>query len=161
MNLDIYIIVFTKIKKYLAYIVDKTLKEKIETPITEEILDSQQNSNNTLDSNVTPHITLPYTGRGSKHGFKRFLSSTLPQNIKTRFTYRGKRLGSFFPIKDRTKWEHELNLVYQYNCNFSTNVVCNSESDYVGETNVRIGTRSHEHASTDVNSAISKHIITR
>ena len=86
--------VFTKINKYPAYIVDKTLKgvlEKIETPITEEILDSQHNSNNTLDPNVTPHITLPYTGEeGQKiiQGFKRFLSSTLPQNIKTIFTYR-------------------------------------------------------------------------
>ena len=90
--------VFTKINKYPAYIVDKTLKgvqEKIETPITEEVLDSQQNSNNTLDSNVTPRITLPsYKGKeGQKiiQGFKRFLSSTLPQNIKTRFTDRGKR----------------------------------------------------------------------
>ena len=37
-------------------------------------------------------------------------------------------------------------------------MICNSESDYVGKTNARIGTRSHEHASTDVNSAISKHM---
>ena len=59
--LNISFVVLTRM--YTLNILLKGVQEKIETPITEEILDSQQNSNNTLDSNVTPQITLPYTGK--------------------------------------------------------------------------------------------------
>ena len=56
-----------------------------------------------------------------------------------------KKLGSFFPIKDNIIWEHESDVVYHYGCTFSINCNYISVSNYVGETNVRIGTRAREH----------------
>ena len=65
-------------------------------------------------------------------------------------------MGSFFQIKDKTKWEHESNLIYHYGCQFSESCICNNVSEYVGETNVRIGTRLHEHVTKS--SAIHDHL---
>ena len=60
-------------------------------------------------------------------------------------------------MKDNVKWEHQSDLVYQYGCQFHENCTCNDISDYVGETNVRIGTRSHEHLTKT--SAIHDHLL--
>ena len=37
---------------------------------------------------------------------KRTISKILPENIKIRTTYTGKRLSTCFKIKDKTKFEH-------------------------------------------------------
>ena len=71
---------------------------------------------------------------------------------------KSKKLGSFFKVKDSTKWEHESNLIYHYGCTFSEQCTCSDISQYVGETSVRIGTRAYEHANTDINSAVFKHL---
>ena len=88
--------------------------------------------------------------------FKKYLKGALPETVKPRFTYKGTRLGSFFRIKDKIKWEHESNLVYHYGCQFSNVCTCTNISEYIGETNVRIGTRSHEHLNK--RSAIYDHL---
>ena len=67
-----------------------------------------------------------------------------------------KSSGRFFPIKDKISWKHESDLVYHYGCNVSINYNCISVSNYVGETNMRIGTRTYEHY-TDRNSAVFRH----
>ena len=58
-------------------------------------------------------------------------------------------MGSFFPIKDNVKEEHQSGLVYKYECN--------QKSDYVGETKVRYEIRVYEHINRDKKSAIFKH----
>ena len=124
-------------------------------------INNSENENHIVDYVVNPHISLPYIGKeGHKivQGFQRYLNSVLPRNVKPRFTYKGKRLGSFFPIKDKISWEHESDLVYRYGCDFSPNCTCTIKSNYVGETNVRVGTRIYEHGNSDVNSAINKHM---
>ena len=63
--------------------------------------------------------------------------------MKPRFIYTGKKIGSFFQVKDAIKLEHQSNLVYEYS------------HGYVGETAVRFGTRRKEHGS-DKNSSIFK-----
>ena len=69
---------------------------------------------------------------------KKCIKKFLPKNVKPRFIYTGKKIGSFFQIKDAIKLEHQSNLVYEY------------AHGYVGETAVR-----KEHGS-DKNSSIFK-----
>ena len=76
----------------------------------------------------------------------------MPPEIKPRFVYKGTKLGSFFRIKDKVKTEHQTNLVYGYTPGGETEL----KDGYIGETNVRFGRRTKEHASWDKASAIYK-----
>ena len=79
----------------------------------------------------------------------------MPNKVKPRFTFKGKKLGSFFALKDTVPKEHLSNLVYGY---FDSN---QNEIRYVGETNVRFGTRVHEHCATNKKSSIYKDASTK
>ena len=70
-------------------------------------------------------------------------------NVQPRFVYKGKKLSDFFRIKDKVPREHESDLIYVFKSE--------DTPKYVGETKVRIGTRSHEHCSTDKASAVYKY----
>ena len=100
---------------------------------------------------VTPFICLPYKGKAGEDILSKFrdkLTSLLPTNVQPRFTFKGKKLGSYFRVKDPVPLEHQSDCVY----------ACPSEGnpDYVGETKVRYGTRTHEHCFTDKKSAVFK-----
>ena len=62
--------------------------------------------------------------------FKDSLKNILPKNIKPRFTFKGKKVGSFFQIKDPGPLEHQTNLVYGFKHE--------GVRKYVGQTNVRL-----------------------
>ena len=66
--------------------------------------------------------------------------------------YQGKKVQSLFPIKDKINIEHLSDLVYGFFENDKEAI------DYVGETNVRYGTRTEEHLGRDKNSAVYKRI---
>ena len=53
--------------------------------------------------------------------------------MKTCITYKGTKLSTQFPVKDRTKSEHKHNMVC-FSC--SPNVICNET--FVGETDRKI-----------------------
>ena len=74
--------------------------------------------------------------------------------MKPRITYNGRKIGNYFPIKDRIKPEHQSNLTYSYTKN--REIRNNNEIDYIGETNVRFGTRVSEHIKQK-QSSIHKH----
>ena len=38
------------------------------------------------------------------------------KNVKVQTAFNGKRLSSFFKIKDRTKFEHQHDIIYQVKC---------------------------------------------
>ena len=100
-----------------------------------------------------PHICLLYFGKQGEtilNKFKDELKSVLPANIKPRFVFKGKKLGSFFSNKDKINKEHLSDLVYGYSVEEANKI------DYVGETNVRFGSRTYEHSSTDKKSSIYK-----
>ena len=100
---------------------------------------------------VTPFICLPYKGKEGDMIISKFrdaLSKATPQSVKPQFAYKGKKLGSYFRLKDRVPFEHQSDCVYSFNNNGSTK--------YVGETKVRIETRSHEHCHTDKESSVYK-----
>ena len=102
----------------------------------------------------TPFICLPYKGKQGEQILKPFrntLRESLPRNVQPRIIFKGKKLGSYFRIKDKVPVEHESNLVYAFKPE-AENV-----PDYVGETKVRMGTRVYEHINTDKASSVYKH----
>ena len=149
--------VFTKINGFPSKIVHKTLyqvKKTIEQesnlrlPTTSNV-DNNINQNSTNCEEVHPYIVLPFKGKEGGnilYGLKKQLKKFLPSNVKPRFSYNGKKLGSFFTTKDKVKTEHQTDLVYGYS------------RGYVGETSVRYGKRTFEH-SVDKNSSIFKDAI--
>ena len=81
---------------------------------------------------------------------KRCLNNFLPKEVVPRFNYKSKKTGSFFPIKDKIKTEHQSDLVYSYKQGN------NEVIDYIGETNVRFESRVYEHGKTDKQSSVFK-----
>jgi len=59
-------------------------------------------------------------------------------------------LGSFFRLKDKVPVEHQTDCVCVYE------FLQENNTDYVGETKVRFGSRSNEHLLTDKKSAVYK-----
>ena len=159
--------VFTKTNGYPSRIVDNTLHEVRSKINNENILDQPAPQNNVQNSEdettVMPYICLPYKGlegegvlrkfKNHLNGkFKNHLNGILPSRVKPRFIYKGTKLGSFFSVKDKVDGKHQTNLIYGYVPQGYTEL----KQGYVGETNVRFGRRTREHAAWDKNSAIYK-----
>ena len=102
-------------------------------------------------SNANGSFVLP--GEEIIRKFKNSLKNSLPTNVKPRITFQGKKIGSFFRIKDKVPLEHESDLVYAFKPKYNADPV----TEYVGETKVRYGTRTYEHCYTDKESSIFKH----
>ena len=97
---------------------------------------------------VKPFICLPYKGKEGEKivaQFRSALTKALPSYVQPQFTYKGKKIGSYFRLKDKVAFDHQSGLVYAF-----------KKGDYVGETKVRIGDRIHQHCHTDKKSAIYK-----
>ena len=108
---------------------------------------------------VHPYISLPFKGVKDDNvlqGLKQTIRRCLPSNVIPRFTFTGKKLGSFFRVKDKVKLGHQTNLVYLYNDEEVLHA--DKPTEYVGMTNVRYETRTHEHCHTDKTSAVYKHL---
>ena len=154
--------VFTEINKYPKSVFEnslKTIKSKIQEG--ERVQETDANPSEDLpqqqDNAVTVHpfITLPYNGASGENlvgKLKKCLHKVLPANVIPRFTYKGKKLGSYFSIKDRVADKHNFNIVYAYYPSDTENKTC----EYVGETSVRHETRMDEHIRKDKNSSIYK-----
>ena len=152
--------VFTKINGYpnkIVYKIFREVREKIHEELISvanqnDIVGEQTiNENSTNDTELKPYICLPYfgiQGENLLHKFKGQLKNILPNNVKPRIIYKGKKMGSFFSCKDKINREHMSNLIYGFKPEHSAKI------DYVGETNVRFGTRIYEHGVTDKKSAI-------
>ena len=153
--------VFTKINCYPSKIVHKTLNDVIKKIESENALESQtivlsQNNEVAPEVEISPYFCLPYKGHQGEtlmNNFKGFVNKLLPTNVKPKFTYKGKKLGSFFRIKDKINKDHLSNLVYGYSVEDSGP----GKPDYVGETRVRFGARVHEHIATDRESSVFKY----
>ena len=101
---------------------------------------------------VTPFICLQYRGKEGEVILKKFkdaLKNVLPENVKPRFTYKGRKIGSIFRIKDPVPLEHETNLLYAFKHG--------GVRRYVGQTNVRFGSRVDQHCNTDKLSSVYRY----
>ena len=152
--------VFIKINGYPSRVVNKILRN------------IQENRRKQTGTTVTPreggevevptqedifhHLCLPYKGKEGENivnKFKSQINRVLPKNVKPRFIFKGKKLGSYFPIKDKVKAEHLSGLVYGFHENPDSRT-----ASYIGETKVRFGTRINDHLHSDKNSNVFKHI---
>ena len=161
--------VFVKINQYPKTVVENTLKtvrDKINEERTPALTSPGQGTTSGGNGGaipksvgadeVHPHIILPYKGfKGESlvKNFKKVLKNSLPNSVIPRVIYKGKKLGSFFPVKDKVDDKHKSNLIYGYHI---------PERDteayhYIGMTKVRHETRVYEHIHTDKNSAIYQH----
>ena len=156
--------VFTKINRYPSKIVHKTLHDVIRKIEREKTLENHTDVPSlvshadgvTAEVEVTPYFCMPYKGKQGEilmNKFKGFINRTVPPGVKPRFTYKGKKLGSFFRVKDKVKEDHQSNLIYGY----STENNEPFKPDYIGETRVRYETRVHEHTVSDKQSSIFKY----
>ena len=82
------------------------------------------------------------------------LKRILPDNVKTRVTYTGQKLGTKFQNKDKTKDQHKHDLVYYSKC---PEPICNQ--DYLGKTGRRIIERSAYHCGKDKQSHLLRHAL--
>ena len=148
--------VFTKINGYPSRIVNNTLfevKRKIESESVTGNVVTVSSQSAELETVSAPYICLPYKGQegeGILRKFKGMLSGILPADMKIRFIYKGVKLGSFFSVKDKVDIKHQTNLIYGYIPDESNG----NRIDYVGQTNVRFGRRTREHAQWDKTSAV-------
>ena len=125
---------------------------KTETTSTNQIHTLEAN-NNKLHS-----LILPYAHWKGKNIIKSINNNTqqiLPNNVKTRITYTGRKLGTKFQIKDLTKNQHEHDLIYYSKCPEP-----NCDKDYLGETGRRIIERAADHSGKDKQSHLLKHALT-
>ena len=157
--------VFININKYPKSVVENTLKtvkrkvqEELRVPNENETLSvdilNQQGMENTEIHH--PFISLPYKGHAGEKIMKKLkdgINSILPDNVIPRFTFKGRKLGTYFHIKDKIDQKHRSNLVYGYYPPLEDeNIIC----QYVGETSVRHESRIEGHQGTDKNSSIYK-----
>ena len=160
--------VFIRINQYPKKVVESVIKNVKETsngtPITtgngnETSATSNHADTEAVRANETkPCMVLPYAGKQGESiisDFKKSLTKYLPTEVKPMISYTGKKLGSFFRVKDKVKEGHQTNLIYHYDS--SGDVNCKDKSKYVGETNVRYETRTSEHINT--NTAVKTHAI--
>ena len=62
-------------------------------------------------------MVLPYAGKQGETivtDLKKCISRYLPDKVKPMITYTGKKLGSFFRVKDKIKDGHQTDLVHVY-----------------------------------------------
>ena len=149
---------FTKTNGYPSKIVNKILEEvrRKNNNVTEpESVDQPAEDPLPEAPEVTPYMCLPYKGKEGERvikNFKKSLKDLLPTKFKPRVIYKGSKLGSFFSVKDKVDRSHQTNLVYGYIPRNGTTL----RDGYVGETRVRFGRRTHEHAAVDKESSIFK-----
>ena len=100
-------------------------------------------------------LNLPYGGEKGQNLIRKLkhnIEITCKGKLNVRTTYTPCKLGSKFPIKDRTKLDHQHNVCYHINC---ANKKC--QSHYIGETKRRIAKRMLEHNNKDKKSHVLVH----
>ena len=114
---------------------------------------SPESTNNNI--NKVHIISLPYKGEKGKKLMKSLnntLINVLLDGHTTKIVYSGKKLGSYFNVKDQTNMQHQNDLIYY--TEYSEN---DSMENYVGETERRLHERVDEHACKDNKSHVLKH----
>ena len=127
-----------------ATLVNDGIDEDVSAP-------NAENSAEKKGEEHTPFICVQYKGQEGElimSKFRKALKNVLPKNVKPRFTYKGKKTGSFFRLKDKVPIEHKTNLVYAFEREDVTK--------YVGHTGVRFGTRTDQHCNSDKESSVYK-----
>ena len=83
---------------------------------------------------------------------KKTIHKLLPETINTQIAYTGKKLSTCFQIKDKSKFDHQRDLVYHAKC---PSELC--DENYIGECGRRMAERVKDHNRRDHKSYILKH----
>ena len=128
---------------WMIYQVLETIKETINTEtISANQLGTLEANNDKLHS-----LILPYAGPKGKNIIKSMnnnIQRILPNNVKSRIKYIGRKLSTKFQIKDLTNNQHEHDLIYYSKCQEP-----NCDKDYLGETGRRRIKRAADHCGKD------------
>ena len=159
--------VFTGFNDYPEKVVDSVIENELQkTRETEEVETVDEDATNeTVDEDatnetksVTATLSLPYAGAKGEQlmrKMKRMIDSVgkkPDEERNIRVIYKAKRLGTKFPVKDKTPKEHLHNVVYHAEC---PNKKCKSK--YTGETRCRTQKRVIQHNKKDKKSHLLLH----
>ena len=104
-------------------------------------------------------LVIPYQGekgRNIVNSMKKYVNKILPENVRrileVQIPFTGKRISSCFKTKDRTRFEHQNDIIYQVNCSGE-----NCLDDYIGESTRRIIERVEDHGGKDTKSHVLRH----
>ena len=144
---------------YPRWVFDQIHQKVIEhrevfTEISKNVENNSTESTNN-NTNKVHTISLPYKGEKSKKLMKSLnntLVNVLPEGHTTKIVYSGKKLGSYFNIKDQTKMQHRNDLIYYTECPEN-----DCMENYVGETESRLQKQVDEHSGKDNKSHVLKY----
>ena len=146
--------VFEKINMYPRWLINEVINN-IQTKNT--TLPSENSQIDIPSTEKLPMLILPYQGKQGENvikSLKNKINRYTTQDQKLKIIFTGTKLSSNFNIKDKTKIEHEHNLVYKVQCPAE-----NCRETYVGETARRFIERIKDHQGRDHNSHFVKHSI--
>ena len=119
---------------------------------SEKKIQVKEDENTSIKSHL---LVVPYQGEKGIHivnSVKRYTNKIQPENVKVQAAFTGKRLSSCFKTKDRTKFEHQHDIIYQVKCSAE-----NCSDDYIGESARRIIERVKDYGGRDTKSHVLKH----
>ena len=102
-------------------------------------------------------LLLQYFGEKGDYVIKSLkiqIRKLLPENVKAQVTYTDTKLGTYFNLKDQTKFEHKNDIIYHGNC-----PVEECPDNYIGETKRRMSERISDHNGRDISSYLLKQAI--
>ena len=106
----------SEISNYLHWVITKVFKEIKEMTPSEKEIQVKEDENTSIKNHI---LVLPYQGEKGIHivnSMKSYVNKILPKNVKVQTAFTGKRLSSCFKTKDRTKFEHQHDIIYQVKC---------------------------------------------
>ena len=143
---------FNEINNHLHWVITKVFKKIKEMTPSEKKIQVKENENTSIKNNM---LVLPCQGEKGIHivnSKKKYVNKILPKNVKVQTAFTWKRLSSCFKTKDRTKFEHQHDIIYQVKCSAE-----NCSDDYIGESARRIIERVKDHGGRDTKSHVLKH----
>ena len=157
-EIDIERKIFSKTNGYPIKVIESIIlkvRNKNNSPTNLENEENEESESADQEEVYRPHMSLPYGGEKGNTvigKFKRTLDKLLPETVKPDISVKGKKVSTFFRLKDEIDEKHVSGFIYRFKCNRRT-----CKSRYTGETGRRKEVREHEHAHTDKESAIFRH----
>ena len=108
--------------------------------LSEKEIQVNEDENKSIKNHI---LVLPYQGEKGIHivnSIKSYVNKILPKNVKVQTAFTGKRLSSCFKTKDRTKFEHQHDIIYQVKCSAE-----NFQDEYIEESARRMIERVKSH----------------
>ena len=136
----------------------KTERENQKKQVEGNNVDTEENQQEKEEEKISLTINLPYAGTKGQQIMSKVrkyvnqANSRSKKNVQVSTTFKSRKLGTCFAVKDKTKFEHIHNVVYHATC---PNKKC--KSHYTGQTKCRIAKRGHEHRETDKKSHLFQH----